>query len=122
MRDTPMIFDDREWIPRNNLSHHIYVWKHCAQSGCECCDSPVPIGKISFADKGANDAMSYRVHEGFEKGEVYTIEEIQAISISGERFATTSPINCADTSRRWSAACADSAASGATATRSPPEV
>src|ERR1700730_6839066 len=122
MRDTAMIFDDRKRIARNNFSYNIYIGKHCAQSGRECSDWPVPLGKISLADKGANDAVSYRVHEGFEKGEVYTIGEIQAISISGDRLATASPINCAETPRRLSAACVDSAASGVRATRSPPEV
>ena len=51
-----------------------------------------------------------------------TIEAGQAISIRGERRGIISPMACADTLKRFSAAIAESAESGAMETSRPPDV
>src|ERR1700675_1156726 len=75
MRDPAVILHDGKRIAGNNFFDHVHVRKNSAQRGCKYCNAAMAFREVSFADEGANDAVSYGVHEGFEKGRVYTIQE-----------------------------------------------
>ena len=75
MRDPAMIFHDGERIAGKSFFDDIHIRQHGAESGGKYGDASLALRKISFADERADDAVSYRVHEEFERGKVYTIRE-----------------------------------------------
>jgi hypothetical protein len=73
MSDSAVIPHDREWIARDDFFDHVNIWKHGAGGRCESCNATVAFREVTFADERADDAVSYGVHEIFEKEKVYTI-------------------------------------------------
>ena len=121
MRQCAMVFDDREWVARENIGENVDVRSDRAEDCGKNRHSMLALRKKSLADKRACNAVRYWIHVGSER-RVYTIRFVQAISIRGERLATASPMSRAGMPRRSNAAIALDADSGARAASNPPEV
>src|SRR5580658_4821928 len=73
MSDSAVIPHDRQRIARDDFLDYVNVWEHGASGRRESGHAPVAFREIAFSDQCADDAVSYGVHEIFEKEKVYTI-------------------------------------------------
>src|SRR5580698_3798105 len=73
MGDGAVIFDDGKRIAREDFLHDVNIRKHRTDGGGKSCDAAVTLREKAFADKRADNSVSYGVHERFEKIRVYTI-------------------------------------------------
>ena len=77
-----MVFHDRERIVMRDLRvrfvERVNVGENGAERGRENRDLFLALREKSLAKERARDSVSYRVHEGSEREEVYTIRLFQA--------------------------------------------
>ncbi len=87
MRDRAMVFHDRQRIVMREFVEafveDVDIGEDGAERGRENRHSLLAVGEKSLAEERACNAVCYRVHEGSERGKVYTIRPFQATAWEG---------------------------------------